>query len=95
MVGIAGCITERPNEGLLAISGPVSFVVELPGVPDNFEKNLGGTDRMACWAGSCRIDVNSSLGKEYLLKVKNYHCERQYLPPLSKVPLSGYAICAM
>ena len=56
MVRVARCVAEAPCEGLAAVDGPVGFVVEFGGVPDDFEEDLRHTDGVRRWAGTLRLE---------------------------------------
>ena len=77
VVGVARLVTAGPDEGLAAVCGPVGLVVELGGVPDCLEHELGDLDGVSGWAGTAGLkgaglgvcDVGSVVGGVEVLAV--------------------------
>jgi hypothetical protein len=51
VLAVASVVTVAEIEGVAAVRGPVSLVVELGRVPDNLEHELGNLDRVSRGAG--------------------------------------------
>lgn len=50
MLSVASVVAVAEVEGLRAIRGPLSFIVEGSGVPDNFVHELRDADGVRSWA---------------------------------------------